>query len=150
MCAPPDSRSRNAASRPERRLRVGLLRVFSPRGGGGDNVPPPHLPSPTRHEVVAEAAQARTPRRGRRRDPLGSGAAMPVNGANFDPRLDALYRSGREALGDAEWFDAHTHIGQNDPDGRTATADEILGGLEKAGHQPGPLVAMPRARRYGG
>src|SRR5918912_738710 len=54
---------------------------------------------------------------------------MPVNGANFDPRLDALYRDGRELLGDAEWFDAHTHIGQNDPDGRKATAEEIISGL---------------------
>src|SRR5436190_1582615 len=58
---------------------------------------------------------------------------MPVNGANFDPRLTALYRDGREVLGDAEWFDAHTHIGQNDPDGRTATPEEIIGGLAYAG-----------------
>jgi hypothetical protein len=59
---------------------------------------------------------------------------MPVNGANFDPRHEALYRDGREVLGDAEWFDAHTHIGENDPDGRKATPEEIIGGLDQAGH----------------
>jgi predicted TIM-barrel fold metal-dependent hydrolase len=74
---------------------------------------------------------------------------MPVNGANFDPRLEALYRDGREAVGDAEWFDAHTHIGQNDPDGRTATAEEIIGGLDQAGHQRALVFAMHEPDGYG-
>ena len=74
---------------------------------------------------------------------------MPVNGATFDPRLDALYRDGRELLGDAEWFDAHTHIGQNDPDGRKATPEEILGGLDQAGHQRALVFAMHEPDGYG-
>jgi predicted TIM-barrel fold metal-dependent hydrolase len=74
---------------------------------------------------------------------------MPVNGANFDPRLEALYRDGREALGDAEWFDAHTHIGQNDPDGRTATPEEIIGGLDQAGHGRALVFAMHEPDGYG-
>jgi predicted TIM-barrel fold metal-dependent hydrolase len=74
---------------------------------------------------------------------------MPVNGANFDPRLEALYLSGREVLGDAEWFDAHTHIGQNDPDGRTATPEEILAGLDQAGHQRALVFAMHEPDGYG-
>src|SRR4051812_31053177 len=74
---------------------------------------------------------------------------MPVNGATFDPRLDALYRDGRDVLGDAEWFDAHTHIGQNDPDGRTATPEEILGGLDQAGHQRALVFAMHEPDGYG-
>src|SRR5919197_321502 len=74
---------------------------------------------------------------------------MPVNGADFDPRLAALYRDGREALGDAEWFDAHTHIGQNDPDGRKATAEEIVAGLDQAGHQRALVFAMHEPDGYG-
>src|SRR3954469_21238014 len=73
---------------------------------------------------------------------------MPVNGATFDPRLDALYRDGRELLGDAEWFDAHTHMGQNDPDGRKATPEEILGGLDAAGQERALLFAMHEPDGY--
>ncbi|PTL60095.1 amidohydrolase family protein [Paraconexibacter algicola] len=32
------------------------------------------------------------------------------------------------------WLDAHTHIGQNDPDGVTCTREEVLAGLDRAGH----------------
>ena len=73
---------------------------------------------------------------------------MPVNGSDFDPRLDALYRDGRDLLGDAEWFDAHTHIGQNDPDGRKATAEEIVGGLDQAGHRRALVFAMHEPDGY--
>jgi len=73
---------------------------------------------------------------------------MPVNGATFDPRLDGLYRDGRDVLGDTEWFDAHTHIGQNDPDGRKATAEEIIGGLDQAGHQRALVFAMHEPDGY--
>src|SRR4051795_4662943 len=79
---------------------------------------------------------------------IGSRAPMPVNGARFDPRLEALYRDGRDLLGDAEWFDAHTHIGQNDPDGRTATAEEIIAGLDQAGHQRALVFPMHEPDGY--
>jgi uncharacterized protein len=74
---------------------------------------------------------------------------MPVNGSNFDPRLGPLYLDGRDVLGDAEWFDAHTHIGQNDPDGRKATPEEILGGLDQAGHHRALVFAMHEPDGYG-
>jgi uncharacterized protein len=83
------------------------------------------------------------------RRPVGSRAAMPVNGATFDPRLAAVYRDGREVLGDAEWFDAHTHIGHNDPDGRTATAEEIIAGLDQAGHRRALVFPMHEPDGYG-
>jgi uncharacterized protein len=73
---------------------------------------------------------------------------LPVNGSQFDPRLRTLYMDGREALGDAGWFDAHTHIGHNDPDGRSATAEEILGGLDAAGHQRALVFAMHEPDGY--
>src|SRR3954447_2626145 len=74
---------------------------------------------------------------------------MPVNGADFDPRLEALYRDGRDLLGDAEWFDAHTHIGENDPDGRKATPEEIIAGLDQAGHQRALVFPMHQPDGHG-
>jgi uncharacterized protein len=73
---------------------------------------------------------------------------LPVNGSNFDPRLRAVYMDGRDVLGDAEWFDAHTHIGHNDPDGRKATAEEILGGLDQAGVRRAMVFAMHEPDGY--
>jgi uncharacterized protein len=73
---------------------------------------------------------------------------VPVNGSQFDPRLLPIYLDGREAVGDVEWFDAHTHIGQNDPDGRKATAEEIVGGLDAARHQRALLFAMHEPNGY--
>ena len=73
---------------------------------------------------------------------------MPVNGSDFDPRLSPVYLDGRDVLGEAEWFDAHTHIGQNDPDGRKATAEEIIGGLDQAGHRRGMVFAMHEPDGY--
>jgi hypothetical protein len=75
---------------------------------------------------------------------------MPVNGAIFDPRLTALYSDGRDLLGgDVEWFDAHTHIGENDPDGRKATPEEILAGLDQAGHRRALVFPMHEPDGYG-
>jgi uncharacterized protein len=73
---------------------------------------------------------------------------VPVNGSDIDPRLQAVYMDGRDALGDAAWFDAHTHIGQNDPDGRKATAEEIIGGLDQARVQRGMVFAMHEPDGY--
>ena len=75
---------------------------------------------------------------------------MPVNGSQFDPRLLPVFLDGREPLGDADWFDAHTHIGQNDPDGRKATPEEILGGLDAAGPPARAALRDARARRLRG
>jgi uncharacterized protein len=52
-------------------------------------------------------------------------------------------------LGDAEWFDAHTHIGENDPDGRKATPEEIIGGLDQAGHGRALVFPMHEPDGYG-
>jgi predicted TIM-barrel fold metal-dependent hydrolase len=73
---------------------------------------------------------------------------VPVNGSDFDPRLRPLYLDGRAGLGDVRWFDAHTHIGHNDPDGRRATAEEIIGGLDAAGHQRALVFAMHEPGGY--
>jgi predicted TIM-barrel fold metal-dependent hydrolase len=63
----------------------------------------------------------------------------------FRPWLDCLLRS----TGPLALYDAHTHIGQNDPDGFKQTADELVEGLAVAGargvvfpmHEPGGYPA---------
>jgi hypothetical protein len=56
---------------------------------------------------------------------------------------------GRDAVAGVEWFDAHTHIGHNDPDGRKATAEEIIGGLDQAGHRRALVFPMHEPDGYG-
>jgi uncharacterized protein len=59
---------------------------------------------------------------------------VPVPGAPYDDVLLPLLESARATLPDAtRWMDAHTHTGFNDPDGRTASAEELLAGLDRAG-----------------
>ena len=87
-------------------------------------------------------------RRGARRLACSLRRAVPVNGSQFDQRLLPVFLDGREPLGEDDWFDAHTHIGQNDPDGRKATPEEILGGLDAAGHQRAMLFAMHEPDGY--
>lgn len=60
---------------------------------------------------------------------------MPIDGEAHGDALAALYEDGRDWLGEVDWFDAHTHIGANDPDGVRATTAEILAGLDAAGHR---------------
>src|SRR5438445_7812470 len=56
--------------------------------------------------------------------------------AQFEESMIGLYRRQAAVLPEGtEWFDAHTHIGANDPDGFSATAHEIIGGLDQAGHR---------------
>jgi uncharacterized protein len=73
---------------------------------------------------------------------------VPVNASQFDQRLLPVFLDGRDGLGPGDWFDAHTHIGQNDPDGRKATPEEILGGLDAAGHRRAMLFAMHEPDGY--
>jgi uncharacterized protein len=73
---------------------------------------------------------------------------VAVNGADFDSRLAPVYADGRDVLDGAAWFDAHTHIGHNDPDGRTATAEEIIAGLDQAGHQRALVFPMHEPDGY--
>lgn len=49
-----------------------------------------------------------------------------------------------------DFFDAHTHLGQNDPDGTKATAEEILAGLDRAGHRRALIFPMQEPEGYAG
>ena len=83
-----------------------------------------------------------------RRLAVASGGRCPSTEASSIRACCPSTCDGREALGEADWFDAHTHIGQNDPDGRKATPEEILGGLDAAGHQRALLFAMHEPDGY--
>lgn len=72
---------------------------------------------------------------------------MPVDGAAEAQALRSLLLC--DALSGAPWFDAHTHIGANDPDGRRATPAEILEGLDRAGHGRALVFAMHEPDGYG-
>ena len=54
----------------------------------------------------------------------------------------------RERLPGIELFDAHTHIGANDPDGFKCTAEELLEGLEGAGGARSAVFPMHEPDGY--
>jgi predicted TIM-barrel fold metal-dependent hydrolase len=60
------------------------------------------------------------------------------------PYADALAAAG----GELAFFDAHTHLGENDPDGRRASAEEIIAGLDRAGHARALIFAMQELGGY--
>ncbi len=73
---------------------------------------------------------------------------MPLDAREEAESLRGLLAGGRQ-VADADWFDAHTHIGENDPDERKATPQEILGGLDQAGHRRALVFAMHEPDGYG-
>lgn len=67
----------------------------------------------------------------------------------FLARATAIAARGTDdPLPPEAWFDAHTHIGQNDPGGYAATADEILAGLDAAGQARALTFAMHEPDGY--
>jgi predicted TIM-barrel fold metal-dependent hydrolase len=53
-----------------------------------------------------------------------------------DELIRPIYESAAASLPEGtEWFDAHTHVGQNDPDGFSAHAEDILASMDRAGQQ---------------
>src|SRR3954463_12310429 len=69
-----------------------------------------------------------------------------------DPYDDCLVEPYEHALSIAgtplDFFDAHTHLGENAPDGRKATAREIVAGLDRAGHRRALIFAMHEPSGY--
>jgi uncharacterized protein len=71
---------------------------------------------------------------------------MPIRGERMILSLAPVLRDGPVA--GAVWFDAHTHMGQRDPDGVKGTPEEILRGLDDAGHARALLFAMHEPDGY--
>lgn len=61
---------------------------------------------------------------------------MSVPGDPYDDCLAELHALALEQAGTPlRFFDAHTHLGQDDPDGYRATPEEIVAGLDRAGQE---------------
>jgi uncharacterized protein len=68
--------------------------------------------------------------------------AMPVRGASLNDMLRPYLDHERARFADLELFDAHTHMGRNDPDGHQAEAAEILEAMDAAHQRRALLFAM--------
>ena len=74
---------------------------------------------------------------------------MQAPGEPHDEVLRPLYEAALAALpAGTAWFDAHTHIGASDPDGVTGTPEELLAGLDRAGHERALLFPMQEPDGY--
>jgi uncharacterized protein len=67
---------------------------------------------------------------------------MPVRGASLHPVLQPYLEHEFARYGGIDLFDAHTHIGRNDPDGYSAEPGEILEAMDAAGQRRALMFAM--------
>jgi predicted TIM-barrel fold metal-dependent hydrolase len=74
---------------------------------------------------------------------------VPAPGEPHDDLLVPLCQHALALAGrPLDFFDAHTHLGQNDPDGRRATPEEIVAGLDRAGHHRALIFPMHEPGGY--
>lgn len=73
---------------------------------------------------------------------------MPIRGQDEALELRELLLEGADAL-QADWFDAHTHVGAHDPDGVTGTAAELVQGLDDSGHRRALVFPTQEPSGYG-
>lgn len=69
---------------------------------------------------------------------------IPAIAASMRPWLDVVF----DQIPGLELFDAHTHLGENDPDGMRQSADELLAGLELAGARGAFVFPMHEPTGY--
>ncbi|MDX6656914.1 MAG: uncharacterized protein QOH62_1707 [Solirubrobacteraceae bacterium] len=67
---------------------------------------------------------------------------MPVRGTSMYSVLKPYLEHELERFDGLELFDAHTHIGRNDPDGFSAEPHDILDAMDAAGQRRALLFAM--------
>ncbi|MFL5845218.1 MAG: amidohydrolase family protein [Solirubrobacteraceae bacterium] len=76
---------------------------------------------------------------------------MAIPGGPSDASLSELHATALErAAVPLDFFDAHTHLGHNDPDGYTATPEQIVAGLDSAGQRRGLIFPMQEPDGYPG
>jgi predicted TIM-barrel fold metal-dependent hydrolase len=74
---------------------------------------------------------------------------MAVPGDPYDAPLVDLHEAALERAGVAlDFFDAHTHLGHNDPDGYRATPEEIVAGLDRGGQRRALIFPMQEPDGY--
>lgn len=75
---------------------------------------------------------------------------MAIPGEPFDDCLTELHEAALERAGVAlDFFDAHTHLGDADPDGYAATPEEIVAGLDRGGQRRALIFPMQEPGGYG-
>jgi predicted TIM-barrel fold metal-dependent hydrolase len=76
---------------------------------------------------------------------------MTIPGEPYDDVLRDLQAEALARAGTAlDFFDAHTHLGHNDPDGLKATPEEIVAGLDRAGQRRALIFPMQEPGGYPG
>jgi hypothetical protein len=74
---------------------------------------------------------------------------MPAPGAPYDEVLRPHYDRARETLPVGTlWFDAHTHMGHDDPDGMEGDPEDIVAGLDHAHQDRALIFPMQEPRGY--
>jgi hypothetical protein len=74
---------------------------------------------------------------------------MAIPGDPFDAPLVPLLEAALARAGvELDFFDAHTHLGHNDPDGFHATPEEILGGLDRGAQRRALIFPMHEPDGY--
>ncbi len=73
---------------------------------------------------------------------------MPLRGAPFYDVIRPYYELARAPFDDLEWFDAHTHVGHNDPDGLEADPPDLLEAMDAADHQRALLFPLHEPDGY--
>jgi predicted TIM-barrel fold metal-dependent hydrolase len=74
---------------------------------------------------------------------------VPVRGLPYDDVVAELRAAELAWLGEGvPWFDAHTHIGHNDPDGYEADPHELIDALDVAGQDRALVFAMQEPGGY--
>jgi predicted TIM-barrel fold metal-dependent hydrolase len=76
---------------------------------------------------------------------------MAIPGDPHDAPLIGLHEAALRRAGvELDFYDAHTHLGQNDPDGLTATPEEILAALDRGGQRRALIFPMQEPDGYAG
>src|SRR2546429_970983 len=75
--------------------------------------------------------------------------SIRVPGVPYDDVVLPLLESARSVLPPGtRWTDAHTHTGFSDPDGVTASAEELLAGLDRAGSERAVVLTTAEPAGY--
>ena len=80
---------------------------------------------------------------------MAAAAPLAPNAPYDEVVLPLLERERAVLPAGTAWFDAHTHIGHDDPDGMEADPEDVLAGLDRAGHDRALLFAMQEPSGYG-
>ncbi len=73
---------------------------------------------------------------------------MPLRAAPFYDLIRPYYEHALEGHDGLDWFDAHTHVGHNDPDGLEADPPDLLEAMDAAGHRRALLFPLHEPDGY--